>query len=130
MAFAHPCCVPRSDATTLAPDGPLGDTFFFGAYTWAAWFCASWCARTAAVTRRCGPAHRAAGRAARAIGPRVIRPGARADVTVFDPAAMPSAARPRAQPPCDGVAHVFVNGVHTLRDGRPTGEHGGMMLRR
>ena len=24
-AFAHPLCVPGSDATTLAPDGPLGE---------------------------------------------------------------------------------------------------------
>ena len=24
-AFAHPCCVPGSDATTLAPDGPLAE---------------------------------------------------------------------------------------------------------
>ena len=37
-AFAHPLCVPGSDATTLAPDGPLADTWFHGAYTWAAWF--------------------------------------------------------------------------------------------
>ena len=37
-AFAHPLCVPGSDATTLAPDGPLGDTLFHGAYTWASWF--------------------------------------------------------------------------------------------
>ena len=37
-AFAHPLCVPGSDATTLAPDGALGDSFFHGAYTWASWF--------------------------------------------------------------------------------------------
>ena len=37
-AFAHPLCVPGSDATTLAPDGPLADTWFHGAYTWASWF--------------------------------------------------------------------------------------------
>ena len=30
----------------------------------------------------------------------------------------------------DGIAHVFVNGVHTLRDGQPTGDRGGMVLRR
>ena len=37
-AFAHPLCVPGSDATTLAPDGPLADSWFHGAYTWASWF--------------------------------------------------------------------------------------------
>ena len=37
-AFAHPLCMPGSDATTLAPDGPLADSVFHGAYRWAAWF--------------------------------------------------------------------------------------------
>ena len=37
-AFAHPLCVPGSDATTLAPNGQLAESFFHGAYTWAAWF--------------------------------------------------------------------------------------------
>ena len=37
-AFVHPLCVPGSDATTLAPDGPLADSWFHGAYTWASWF--------------------------------------------------------------------------------------------
>ena len=57
--------------------------------------------------------------------------GARADVTVFDPARF--AERGTTFEPnqlADGVAHVLVNGVHTLRDGEPTGERGGMVLRR
>ena len=37
-AFGHPLCVPGSDATTLAPDGPLAGRVFHGAYTWAAWY--------------------------------------------------------------------------------------------
>ena len=37
-AFAHELCVPGSDATTLAPDGPLAGSCFHGAYTWASWF--------------------------------------------------------------------------------------------
>ena len=37
-AFAHPLCMPGSDATTLAPDGPLAGSVFHGAYSWAAWF--------------------------------------------------------------------------------------------
>ena len=37
-AFAHPLCVPGSDATTMAPDGPLAGQVFHGAYTWAAWY--------------------------------------------------------------------------------------------
>ena len=37
-AFSHPLAMPGSDATTLAPDGPLAGSVFHGAYTWAAWF--------------------------------------------------------------------------------------------
>ena len=37
-AFAHELCVPGSDATTLAPNGALAESFFHGAYTWASWF--------------------------------------------------------------------------------------------
>jgi N-acyl-D-amino-acid deacylase len=37
-AFGHRLCMPGSDATTLAPDGPLRGSVFHGAYTWAAWF--------------------------------------------------------------------------------------------
>ena len=52
-AFAHPCCVPGSDATTLAPDGPLAESFFHGAYTWASWFWRFMVnERAAALTRR------------------------------------------------------------------------------
>jgi N-acyl-D-amino-acid deacylase len=37
-AFAHRLCVPGSDATTLAPNGKLAESYFHGAYTWVAWF--------------------------------------------------------------------------------------------
>ena len=36
--FAHPLCMPGSDATALATDGPLAGSAFHGAYTWASWF--------------------------------------------------------------------------------------------
>jgi N-acyl-D-aspartate/D-glutamate deacylase len=132
-AFAHPCCVPGSDATTLAPDGPLGESFFHGAYTWASWF---WHFMVN-ETRLLSPAaavHKLTGQPAARLGLAdrgVLREGARADVTVFDPAAF--AERGTTYEPnqlATGMAHVLVNGVHTLRDGRPTGEHGGMVLRR
>ena len=38
LAFEHPDCMIGSDATALAPDGPLAHTSFHGAYTWAGWF--------------------------------------------------------------------------------------------
>src|SRR5439155_13613576 len=33
--FVHPWCMPESDATALAVDGPLAAQSFLGAYTWA-----------------------------------------------------------------------------------------------
>src|SRR5205085_10829700 len=38
LMFSHPLCMPGSDATTLAPDGPLASSVFHGAYTWASWY--------------------------------------------------------------------------------------------
>ena len=38
LTFASATCVPESDATTLAPDGPLAAQRFLGAYTWAAFY--------------------------------------------------------------------------------------------
>ena len=71
-AFAHPCCVPGSDATTLAPDGPLAESFFHGAYTWASWFWRFMVTRAAAALAGGGSAQadRPAGRTARAVGSR------------------------------------------------------------
>ena len=54
-AFAHPCCVPGSDATTLAPDGPLAESFFHGAYTWASWFWRFMVQRASGCSRRPRP---------------------------------------------------------------------------
>ena len=36
--FSHELCVPASDATALALNGPLAGASFMGAYTWASWF--------------------------------------------------------------------------------------------
>jgi N-acyl-D-amino-acid deacylase len=60
-----------------------------------------------------------------------LRRGAPADIVVFDPAAL--AERGTTFEPnqlAEGVRHVLVNGVHTLRDGVTTGERGGQVLRR
>ncbi|WP_067973660.1 N-acyl-D-amino-acid deacylase family protein [Nocardiopsis trehalosi] len=51
----------------------------------------------------------------------VIRPGAAADITVFDPATVAAGAtydEPRRPP--EGIPHVLVNGRFTVRDGRRT----------
>ena len=86
-AFAHPLCVPGSDATTMAPDGPLAGKIFHGAYTWAAWYL-RFCVQQERVLTLPEAIHRLTGRPAERLGldrRGVLRPGAYADVVVFDP---------------------------------------------
>ena len=132
-AFAHPLCVPGSDATTLAPDGPLADCFFHGAYTWASWFF-RFMVREERLLTPAQAVHKLTAQPAARIGLSdrgVLRPGARADVCIFDGERF--AERGTTFEPnqlATGVRHVLVNGVHTLRDGELTGERGGEVLRR
>jgi N-acyl-D-amino-acid deacylase len=61
----------------------------------------------------------------------VLRVGARADVAVFDPQRFGE--RGTTFEPnllAEGMQHVLVNGVPTLRDGLPTGQRAGEVLRR
>ena len=60
----------------------------------------------------------------------VLEPGAFADVVVFDPQRITDRAT-FAEPHqyAEGVIHVFVNGVHTLRDGEHTGATAGRFVR-
>ncbi|MQY05662.1 N-acyl-D-amino-acid deacylase family protein [Actinomadura macrotermitis] len=61
----------------------------------------------------------------------VVRPGARADLVLFDPARVRDTAtfaEPRRRP--EGIPHVLVNGVFVIDDGRPTGALPGRSLRR
>jgi N-acyl-D-amino-acid deacylase len=132
-AFVHPLCVPGSDATTLAPDGPLGDSWFHGAYTWASWFY-RFMVRDEKLLTPAQAVHKLTAQPAARIGlpdRGVLVPGARADVTVFDSERF--AERGTTFEPnqlATGVRHVLVNGVQTLRDGELTGERGGRVLRR
>lgn len=61
----------------------------------------------------------------------VIRPGAVADLVLFDPERITDAAT-FAQPkqPATGVHAVYVNGVPVWRDGNPTGARPGRVLKR
>jgi N-acyl-D-amino-acid deacylase len=132
-AFAHPLCVPGSDATTLAPDGRLAHSFFHGAYTWAAWFW-RFMVREERLLDPAEAIHRLTGAPAERIGLSdrgVLREGARADVAVFD--AGEFGERGTVFEPnllAQGMRHVVVNGVPTLRDGRLTGDRAGMVVRR
>jgi N-acyl-D-amino-acid deacylase len=132
-AFAHALCVPGSDATTMAPDGPLAGQVFHGAYTWAAWYL-RFCVRQEQVLSLPEAVRRLTSRPAERIGipdRGVLRPGAHADIAVFDPLAFreegttfdPSRL-------ATGMDTVVVNGVVTLSGGMLTGSRNGAVLRR
>jgi N-acyl-D-amino-acid deacylase len=59
-----------------------------------------------------------------------LKPGMYADVVVFDPATIADKATyENPQQYAVGVRQVFVNGVHVLKDGEPTGASAGRALR-
>ena len=132
-AFHHPLCTPGSDATTLAPDGPLEGSTFHGAYTWAAWFL-----RFMVRERRLLSVEEAVKRLtsdpARRIGlpgRGVLEVGAYADLNVLD-AGRVSERGTTFEPNrlATGVRHVLVNGDLALADGTLTGRRAGRVLRR
>lgn len=130
-AFGHPLCVPGSDATTLAPSGPLAGHTFHGAYTWAAWYL-RFC-RDDRLLPLAEAVHRLTGAPAARIGlpdRGVLRVGAAADVVVFDPSAVTERGT-LAQPNvvATGFATVLVNGVPALRDGVLLPARAGRVLR-
>ena len=132
-AFCHPLCVPGSDATTMAPDGPLAGSVFHGAYTWAAWYL-RFCAQQERVLTPARGSPPADGQPAERLGMTdrgVLRAGAAADVVVFDPIAFRGGGHDvRAEPGRNRDGHVVVNGVVTLRGGALTGSRSGAVLRR
>jgi N-acyl-D-aspartate/D-glutamate deacylase len=132
-AFGHPLCTPGSDATTMAPDGPLAGKVFHGAYTWAAWYL-RFCVRDEKVLSLPEAIHRLTGAPAARLGLSdrgVVQPGARADLAVFDPQAFrdegttfdPSRL-------ATGMDTVIVNGAVALDGGKLTGARNGQVLRR
>ncbi len=131
--FAHPLCMPGSDATTLAPDGALAGSTFHGAYSWAAWFWRFMVRQTRALTPQ-EAVHRLTALPARTMGlvdRGVLRVGARADIAAF--AANEFAERATTFEPnqlATGMRHVVVNGRLALRDGTLTGERPGQVIRR
>jgi len=131
--FRHPLCMPASDATTLAQDGPLAGAVFHGAYTWASWFWRFMVRQTKALTPE-DAVHRMTGLPAAVLDLTdrgVLHQGARADIAVFDPSSFGETAttfEPNLL--ATGMKHVVVNGVLTLSDGKLTGRRGGEVLRR
>ncbi|MBM3852937.1 MAG: amidohydrolase family protein [Verrucomicrobia bacterium] len=78
--------------------------------------------------------HSMTGQPAEVLGLRdrgVLRPGAFADVVVFDPARLrerATYAQPRAW--SEGMVHVFVNGQHAFAEGKPAAVRAGRVLSR
>jgi N-acyl-D-aspartate/D-glutamate deacylase len=133
MILAQPDCMVGSDATALAPDGPLAGMSFHGAYTWAAWFFRHFVRDTRAISAA-EAVRRLTSLPAGRLGLRdrgVVRAGARADLAIFDPASFAEQGTTFApNQVAVGMRHVLVNGVATLRDGALTGARGGQVLRK
>ena len=132
-AFEHPLCTIGSDATALGVDGPLADTVFLGAYTWASWFFRRFVTELSVFTLE-QAVHKLSGLPAERLGLSdrgQIDDGKRADIIVFDSDAfreMGTLHSPNQL--AHGVSHVVVNGVVTMEYGELTGHHGGRVLRR
>jgi N-acyl-D-amino-acid deacylase len=131
--FAHPLCMPGSDATALALDGPLAGSTFHGAYSWAAWFW-RFMVRDTGLLRPEEAVFKLTGVPAERLGLKdrgVLRPGARADLAIFDPDRFEERATTfEPNQVAVGMSHVFVNGAHSLRGGELTGLRGGEVVRR
>jgi len=132
-AFQHPLCMPGSDATTLAPDGPLAASTFHGAYTWAAWFY-RFTTRQERLLTPAEAVRRLTGMPAERLGLTdrgTLRRGSAADVVVFNSDLL-SERGTTFEPNqiATGIQHVVVNGVITLKDGVLTGDRAGQVVRR
>jgi N-acyl-D-amino-acid deacylase len=129
--YSHPLCAVGSDATALSLDGPLGEEIFYGAFTWASWFLRHIVRERQALSlpeaiRRVTslPAERIG------FGDRgLLKPGARADIAVFDFARVSESGTLEAPNQlAKGTAHVVVNGVVALRDGVVSDARAGSVL--
>jgi N-acyl-D-aspartate/D-glutamate deacylase len=132
-AAQRPQCMVGSDATTMAPDGPLAATTFHGAYTWAAWFFRR-CVREQGALRLEEAVRKLTSLPATHVGlvdRGVLKPGGWADLAVFD--AQRFGERGTVEQPnqlAEGMVHVIVNGQIALQDGQFTSERSGRVLRR
>ena len=131
--FAHPLCMPGSDATTLAPDGPLADSVFHGAYSWASWYF-QFMVRERGLLSPAQAVQRMTQLPAKTLGLQDrgrIAVGYWADLAIFDADQFQAQATTfDANQLAVGMRHVLVNGVETLSNGKLTGRHGGQVLRR
>jgi N-acyl-D-amino-acid deacylase len=132
LAFDHPRCMVGSDATALAPDGPLRGGTFHGAYTWASWFYRHFVRETASLTPQ-EAIRRLTSLPAGRLGLKdrgILRQGACADLAIFDPNSFGERGTTfEPNQTATGMVHVVVNGVVSLQNGALTGRRGGQVLR-
>ena len=133
LTYEHPLCMVGSDATALAPDGPLAGSSFHGAYTWASWFYRRMVRETGAFTPEAA-IRKLTGKVAerfRLADRGTLREGAWADLAIFDPQTFGETATTfEPNQVATGMTHVLVNGRPTLTDGILTGDRAGAVLRR
>ena len=133
FTYEHPACLVGSDATALAPDGPLASSIFHGSYTWASWFYRRMVRESETFTPEEG-VRKLSGLVAERFGLAdrgVIRQGACADFAIFDAEIFGEKGTTfEPNQVAEGMIHVLVNGVPTMTDGRLTGDRAGAVLRR
>ncbi len=131
--FGHGLCMPGSDATTLAPDGPLAASAFHGAYSWASWYF-HFMVHERKLLSAAQAVHRLTGFPAQTLGLSdrgQVREGFFADLAVFEPAGFRATATTfEPNQLAQGMRHVVVNGIVTLKDGQLTGARAGEVIRR
>lgn len=131
--YVSPTCMPESDATALATDGPLAEQSFLGAYTWATYYLRRFVRERRALSLEEG-IHRMTELPARRLGlgdRGVVREGAWADLVVLDPERV--AERGTLVAPNQyavGIDHVLVNGDPALQGRQVTDRRSGRVLRR
>jgi len=132
LTYQHQDCMVGSDATSLAPDGPLAGEKFYGSYTWAAWFLRRMVREKKALTLH-EAIRRLTSLPAATIGLQdrgLVKRGYKADVVILDfPNYSETGTVETPSSLAVGVRHLFVNGVSTIRDGELTGSRAGRVLR-
>ena len=131
--LAQPWVMPGSDASLRAISGPLSDDYphprAYGTFPRYL----RWLLDKGAISLTEG-IHKMTALPAEhfRLGKRgLLMPGYAADITVFDPQALrDNAVRAAPHQYATGIQHVFVNGVHVLKDGAITGRRGGGFIAR
>jgi N-acyl-D-amino-acid deacylase len=133
LALRHSCCSVMSDTLALGDDGPTAGVIgSLSGFDWTVRFLNHYVLGKKLMSLEEG-VRRLSGLPADQIGlldRGYIRAGLKADITVFDPAALAfhgSVKAPRQHP--EGVSHVLVNGKAAVKDGRRQAVYVGEVLR-